>query len=64
MSFKQRLVVFGICFIAALIAVPMLLPWMGHWDAIGAFSFLVEYPALLILLLGFLIAGLVADKMD
>ncbi|OYR58487.1 hypothetical protein [Halorubrum halodurans] len=61
MSFKQNLAVFGIIFITVLIAVPFALPWMTHSDAIGAFSFIIDYPFIGILLAGFVIAGFVGD---
>ncbi|TKX78997.1 hypothetical protein EXE53_18210 [Halorubrum sp. SD626R] len=64
MSFKQRLVVFGIIFATVLIAVPFALPWMSHSDAIGSFSFIIEYPFILILLGGLIVAGLANDRLS
>lgn len=64
MSFKRNLVVFGIIFATVLISVPFALPWMTHSDAIGAFSFVIDYPFIGILLGGIIIAGLVGDRLQ
>lgn len=64
MSFKRKLVVFGMIFATVLIAVPFALPWMTHSDAIGAFSFVIDYPFIGILLGGIVIAGLVGDRIQ
>ena len=51
-------------FATVLIAVPFALPWMTHSDAIGAFSFVIDYPFIGILLGGIVIAGLVGDRIQ
>jgi len=64
MSFKKNMTVFGILLVTSAIVTITALPWADLGLLMGTLGWLVEYPFLLVFIIGFIIAGLVADRMD
>jgi len=64
MSFKKNMTVFGILLVTSAIVAITALPWADLGLLMGTLGWLVEYPFLLVFIIGFIIAGLVADRMD
>jgi hypothetical protein len=64
MSFKKNAAVFGILLITSIVITLTTLPWADLSLLLGIFGWLVEYPFIIVLIIGFVIAGLVADRLD
>lgn len=64
MSFKKNATVFGILLITSIVVTLTALPWADLSLLLGMSEWLVEYPFILVLIVGFVIAGLVSDRMN
>ena len=64
MSFKKNAAVFGILLITSIVITLTTLPWADLSLLLGIFGWLVEYPFIVVFIIGFVIAGLVADRLD
>jgi len=64
MSFKKNMTVFGIMLVTATIVTLTALPWADLTLLLGMSEWLVEYPFIIVLIVGFVIAGLVSDRMN
>lgn len=62
MSFKKNLIAFFIILVTASIITIMALPWADPGLALGSLGLLAEYPFVLVLIIGIVIAGLVSDR--
>jgi hypothetical protein len=61
MSFKQNLAVFAVMFVVSTVAMTVALPWATPGMILDVLGLLIEYPVILFLLGGFVVAGLVGD---
>lgn len=64
MSFKQKLAVFAVLLVVSQIAVQMTVPWVTLDVVLGTLGLLIDYPAILVMLGGVVIAGLVGDRLS
>jgi hypothetical protein len=64
MSFKKNATVFGILLITSIVVTMIALPWADLSLLLGMSEWLVEYPFIIVLIVGFVIAGLVSDRMN
>jgi len=64
MSFKKNATVFGILLITSIVVTLTALPWADLSLLLGMSEWLVEYPFIIVLIVGFVIAGLVSDRMN
>jgi hypothetical protein len=64
MSFKKNATVFGILLITSIVVTLTALPWADLSLLLGMSEWIVEYPFILVFIVGFVIAGLVSDRMN
>lgn len=64
MSFKKRLIVLGTLFIFSTVATVLVLPWATPDLALSRFGLIVWHPAILVLLGGVVVVGLVDDRLQ
>ena len=64
MSFKKNATVFGILLITSIVVTLTALPWADLSLLLGMSEWIVEYPFIPVFIVGFVIAGLVSDRMN